>query len=261
MTPSDGELAGKVSVILGGGGEIGRSVCLELAAYGSHVVVLDLRLEKAQSVRDAILKAGGSASSEAVDVLDFTSSKRVLENVRIEHGQIDFLTFLVGWVRVEPSLDVTPETFDRTVRTNLTAQFVWAQAAATLMLDQTDGGSIVLIGSVLGYGGIPRRAAYTASRGGVIQLVRTLAVEWAPLKIRVNSVAPGWVETQPLLDLGLPLEDYRDRTPMGRLATPDDVSGPFRFFASDASKWVTGVSLPVDGGASAYIGPSKPGTA
>lgn len=255
------ELEGRVAVFVGGGGNIGRAASLELARHGAHVVALDLDIDKAQETAELIRADGGSAQSGRVDAMDFDSIEGVLGEIVAQRERVDFFSYLVGWVRLRPSLEVPPDEFRRHLEVNLDGQFAWAQGVGRIMARQESGGSIALIGSVLGFGGIPRRAGYTASRGAIIQLVRTLAVEWAPLGIRVNAIAPGWIETEPLRQLGIPLDDYRQRTPMQRLGRPEDVAGPFRFLASDASGWVTGVTIPVDGGASAYLGPADPTTA
>ena len=117
-----------------------------------------------------------------------------------------------------------------------------------------------MIASVLAFGGMPRRASYAASRGGVVQLVRTLATEWGEYQIRVNAVAPGWVDTETVRNLGTDLDRFARRAPMRRLGTPEDIVGPINFLLSTDSSWVTGVSLPVDGGVLAYVGPGDPGS-
>ncbi len=255
------ELEDRVAVLIGGGGDIGSAAALELAEHGARLVLLDIDADSLDRAVSTIESQGGRAAGEVVDALDLSSPAQHIDAIVNHHGRIDFLTYLVGWIRLRPSMEVPIDEFRHTLDVNLTAQFAWAQAVARIMANQPQGGSISLISSILGFGGIPRRAAYTASRGGINQLVRTLAVEWAPLGIRVNAIAPSWVETQALQQLGLPLDDYRRRTPMQRLATPDDVAGVFRFLASDASRWITGQILTVDGGVTAYLGPGDPATA
>ena len=255
------ELEEHVAVMLGGAGDIGSAAALEMAQHGAHVVLLDINSDSIDQAVERIESRGGHVTGEVVDALDFDAAADVLNAISERLGRIDFLSYLVGWIALRPSLEVPIDEFRRTLDVNLSAQFVWAQAVARIMARQDRGGSIALISSILSFGGIPRRAAYTASRGGINQLVRTLAVEWAPLGIRVNAIAPGWVETQALQQLGLPLDKYRRRTPMQRLTTPDDVAGAFRFLASHSSRWITGIILTVDGGVTAYLGPGDPATA
>lgn len=254
------ELESKVAVFLGGGGNIGRAGAKELARHGAHVIAFDLDDEAAAETERQIASEGGSAESREVDALQFDRIDGIVEEILERHGRLDFFSFLVGFVKLEPSIDVSTEDFRKHLLINLEAQFAWAKGVARPMLDQGSG-SIALIGSILGFGGIPRRAGYTAARGGIIQLVRTLGVEWAPMGVRVNALAPSWIETPALEALGLPLDDYRQRTPMQRLGTAEDIAGPLRFLASDASRWVTGLTIPVDGGVTSYVGPADPTTA
>ena len=244
-------------LVVGGAGGIGAVTCEALANQGATPVILDQRSEHAAAVAAAIRDKGLKAAHIEGDALDLGATDRLVEQVVATFGRLDALVYLVpGWLKLRPAIEMPVAEFARTLETTLTAQFAWAQSAAKAM--QGSGGSIVLIGSVLGYGGTPRRAPYNASRGGLMQLVRALAVEWARLGIRVNAVAPGWVRTPPLEAMGLPLGRYARRAPMGRLGEPEDVSGAIVYLASPLSGWTTGVTIPVDGGTSAYMGPGDP---
>jgi NAD(P)-dependent dehydrogenase (short-subunit alcohol dehydrogenase family) len=250
-------LAGKVAALLGGAGDIGSEVGRAFAAEGASVAVLDLDEQRAVARAAGLQGSGATAIGMAADALDFDSAGAVLGGVRHELGRLDVFMYMVGWAALRPALEVPSAEFVRTLDVNLSGQFAWACAAAELMAAQ-GGGAIVLMGSILGFGGTPRRVAYNSSRGGCIQLTRALAVEWAPRGIRVNAVAPGWVETQALVAAGIPLEPLARRSPSGRLGTPADIAGPALFLASDLSRWVAGVTLPVDGGTTAYVGPGDP---
>jgi NAD(P)-dependent dehydrogenase (short-subunit alcohol dehydrogenase family) len=248
-------------VIPGGAGGIGSAVTLELARRGLTVIVVDNDRPRVDAVIDAVTAEGGNARGIVADLLAFDSVEEVLgEALSASSAEpLAGLCYLAGLTRLRSAFELSPAEFSETLTHNLTAQLVWSQAAARRM--QSSGGSIVLIASVLAFGGMPRRASYASSRGGVVQLVRTLATEWAEYQIRVNAVAPGWVETETVRNLGLDLDRFARRAPMKRLGTPEDIAGPINFLLSEDSRWVTGVTLPVDGGVLAYVGPGDPGTA
>ena len=252
---------GGAIVVPGGAGGIGRAVTVELARRGRAVVVIDHDRPRVEAVIDAVKADGGDASGIVADVLAFDSVEEVFaEAVSTTDGEsIAGLCYLAGLTKLRPALELSAEEFSETLTHNLTAQLVWSQAAARRMRS-SGGGSIVLIASVLAFGGMPRRASYAASRGGVVQLVRTLATEWGEYQIRVNAVAPGWVDTETVRNLGTDLDRFARRAPMRRLGTPEDIVGPINFLLSTDSSWVTGVSLPVDGGVLAYVGPGDPGS-
>ena len=254
------DAAGGLVVIPGGAGGIGSAVTLELSRRGLTVIVVDNDRPRVDAVIDAVTGEGGNARGIVADVLAFDSVEETFsEAVSVDREQIVGLCYLAGLTKLRSAFELSPEEFTETLTHNLTAQLVWSQAAARRM--QSSGGSIVLMASVLAFGGMPRRASYAASRGGVVQLVRTLATEWGEHQIRVNAVAPGWVETETVRNLGLDLAQFARRAPMGRLGRPEDIAGPINFLLSKDSRWVTGVTLPVDGGVLAYVGPGDPGTA
>lgn len=250
-------LNGKVAVLLGGAGDIGSAVARTFAGNGATVAVLDQNEARGAALVEDIGSSGTAARALSADALDYGAVDGVLDEITHEFGQIDVFMYLVGWAHLRPALHVDAAEFAKTLDINVTAQFVWARAAAERMVAQ-GGGSIILMGSILGYGGTPRRAAYNTSRGGAIQLTRALAVEWAPQGVRVNAVAPGWVDTQALRSAGIDLAPLARRSPSGRLGMPEDIAGPALFLASSMSAWVTGVTLPVDGGTTAYLGPGDP---
>jgi len=254
------QLKDRVAVVVGGAGAIGTSVCRTFAREGATVVVIDVDGAKARALADSIRAEGGHAEAMERDALVETGVDELFADIVSRHGRLDILSWLVGWIALRPAIEVPIDEFRRTLDINMSLQFLWAQAAAKIMLPQKRG-SIILIGSILGFGGTPRRVAYNASRGAVIQLTRALGVEWAPHGVRVNSVAPGWVLTEAFTKLGFPLDEYRNRVPMKRLGHPDDIAGPVLFLASDASSWVTGVTIPVDGGITSYVGPGDPAEA
>jgi len=259
------KLQGRVVVLTGGGGDIGSGTSRALAAEGAVVIVTDIRQDSAENTAKLIRDAGGQAKALALNVLDEEAVISAFENIVTEFGRLDVLVNLAGDTVIESSIDTSVEEFDRILRLNITAQFITARTSAKFMLAHS-GGSIINISSILGYGGTPRRAAYSASRAAIINLTRTLAVEWALQGVRVNCVAPGWTMTRALksaIEIGsLDIDAMVERTPIGRLPSVDEIAAVIVFLASDDSRMVTGHTIPVDGGVTSYIGPSgKPSLA
>jgi NAD(P)-dependent dehydrogenase (short-subunit alcohol dehydrogenase family) len=259
-------LQDRVALLTGGGGGIGTATALASARAGAKVVVTDKRPEMAERTAALIRGEGGEAMGIPLDVLDEEQVDAVFDQAAEQFGPVDVLFNLAGDGVIVKSVDCSVEDFDRILRLNVTGQFLTARAAARRMLARGSGGSIINIASILGYGGIPRRAAYSSSRAAIINLTRTLAVEWALDGIRVNCVAPGWTMTeavQKIVDSGVvDIEPLIERTPMGRLPVAVDIADVIVFLASDASRMVTGVTVPIDGGVTAYMGPGgKPSLA
>lgn len=240
-----------VVVIVGGSGAIGSATCRALVADGTHVVVVDARADLT-----LVAESAGMVEMVVGDGTDAASIERITADIGARHRVTGF-AYMLGWVRVAPSAEVSVAEFEHTLQVNLTAQFAWAKEMYALMRPH-GAGSIVLMSSVLSFGGTPGRAAYNASRGAVNQLVKSLAVEWATSGVRVNSIAPGWTLTPLLESQGLGLDALRRRVPMKRLATPQDIAEPVRFLLGEGGAYITGVTLPVDGGTSAFLGPGDP---
>jgi NAD(P)-dependent dehydrogenase (short-subunit alcohol dehydrogenase family) len=240
-----------VVVVTGGGRGLGRSLAVGLANAGWDVAVLgrtpaDLD-EAAAEVRDA----GRRSVAVEVDVRDRPGVARALSTVEDELGPITGLVVNAGVQRLGAALDVTPDDWDAVVDTNLTGAVTCLQAAGRLKVAR-GAGSIVTVASVAGLTAVPERAAYAASKAGLLMLTRVCAVEWAARGVRVNAVAPTFVETElGRLTLDRPGQRERilDQIPMRRLATPRDVLGAVRFLLDDeAAGFVTGECLSVDGG-------------
>lgn len=236
-----------VSVVTGAGSGLGRAAAALLARRGDVVLCLD---RDGPAVHRTAERLPGAVAAQ-VDVTDETAVDDAVQGAVDRWGRIDHLVHAAGIEEdPTPADEMTPATFQHVVRVNLLGSFVVARAVSRPMM-ACGGGAVVLFGSILsvvGYGG---NAAYTASKGGVLQLGRALAVDWAPHGIRVNVIGPGPVETpmsQATLDDPVRGPRLRHRIPFGRPASPGEVAEVVAFLTSPASAYMTGAFVPVDGG-------------
>jgi 2-deoxy-D-gluconate 3-dehydrogenase len=243
-------LDGLTALITGAGSGIGETLALGLAENGADLALTELpdRLDRAEAVAARVREATGKrATTTPLDVRDVASIARAVSSV----GEIGVLVNNAGVQRAKPALEVTEEDWDFVVDVDLKGVFFVAQAAARAMVAAGRGGRIVNVASINGLVGYYDRAPYCAAKGGVVNLTRQLAVEWAPHQINVNAIAPTYILTpltQPTLSQPETREDILRRTPLGRIGQLEDLVGAVVYLSSPASALVTGQTLAVDGG-------------
>ena len=245
-------LRGRSALVTGGGRGIGREICLLLAAAGAAVAVVDLDSMAAKEAAAAVVAQGGEAVAIEADVSDAQEVKTAFATALGALKRLDILVNNAAIVRRTPALETSAETWRHVMDVNLNAAFFCCCEAAVSMT-QAGGGAIVNMASIMGLsgGGVYPIASYHASKGGLVNLTRGLAVEWADRKIRVNAVAPTWVRTEltkPLLDNLEMSSRLRDLMPLRVFADTIDVAAAVLYLVSPAAKVVTGHVLAVDGG-------------
>jgi NAD(P)-dependent dehydrogenase (short-subunit alcohol dehydrogenase family) len=243
-------LAGRIALVTGAGRGIGRGLALAFAEAGANVALNSRTQTELEAVAEEVRARGRRALVLAADVSTAEGARRVVDAAVDGLGQIDVLLNAAGTAIREPAEHVSERNFDTIVGLNLKGTFFCCQAAGRHMLERGRG-SIVNIGSLTTSFGLPLRSVYAATKGAVGQLTKTLAVEWASRGVRVNAIAPGWIHTpltQPLVDDPEQSRWIIGRTPMGRWGKPADLAGAAVYLASDASAFMTGQILYVDGG-------------
>lgn len=242
----------RVLYVTGGGSGIGRAIATLAAQGGMKVAVADAIGERAQEVAGALRQEGARTLALTLDVRDAAACSDAVARIEADLGPIDGMVACAGVSTPARAEEMSDEVWLRCMDVNLTGMFRSVQPVGRAMLKRRRG-AIVTISSVDGLGGHAGRSHYSASKHGVIGLTRALAIEWGRHGVRVNSVAPGVVDT-PLVRQNLPADHVQhamvDRVPMGRLATAEEQAGPTLFLLSDAAAFVNGAILPVDGGTS-----------
>ena len=243
-------LANRSALITGASGGIGGAIARAFAAAGARLFLHGTAAEKLKSLSDELQAEGCESRFKAIALSTPADARELVDAAAGGLGTIDILVNSAGINRPQKSEDVTEANWDDVLNINLKMLFFVSQAAGKIMIKQ-GGGKIIHISSQAGSVALPLRAAYCSSKGGVNQLTRTLALEWAPHKINVNAVAPTFVRT-PLSEGMLEDKEFRSYVlgsiPLGRMATPDEIAYATLFLASDLADMITGHVLTVDGG-------------
>lgn len=244
------DLGGTTAVIVGGASGLGRAISIGLAAHGATVAIGDIDVDGARTVIDVCEGDGAAFEADVTDVGSLTSFRHaVLE----AYGSYDVVVVLPGINERVPLLELDESDWRRVLEVNLTGTYQAVKHLGRHLVDR-QAGSVITMASVLGLGGLPNQGVYSASKGGVVQLTRTLAAEWAP-DVRVNAIAPGYVKTPLVVEVMRDADWYdamRDRHMLDRFADPEEVVGAAVYLASPASSFVTGSVLTVDGGWTAW---------
>jgi 2-deoxy-D-gluconate 3-dehydrogenase len=250
------DLSGKVAVVTGGNGGIGLGIARGLANAGAAIAIVGRDRAKSDAAADELRETGANAEAFIADLLEPDAAHSVVRAVGERFGGVDVLVANAGTNTRRRPEDYTMELWDSIVALNLGSVFACCQAVYPMM-KRRGGGKIITIGSMTSIFGFSVGAPYSASKGAVVQLTKSLACAWAGDAIQVNCILPGFIDTaltqKARRDVGDLEQRVIDRTPAGRWGTPDDVAGAAVFLASAASDFVTGAALPVDGGYSSFM--------
>lgn len=246
------DLSGKVAIVVGGSRGLGRGMAVGLANAGATVVIASRGLEALQSAAEEISKeTGGTCVPLQLDVTSLPAIQSFVEQVDQKFGRIDILINSAGINIRKSALDFELEDWDRVTDTQLKYVFFMDQAVGRYMVKHNIKGRIINIGSLSSMIGLKNMVAYCASKGGIVQLTKALANEWAQYGICVNAIGPGYYFTEmtkPLLSDPEVMRKYQEKIPMGRLGVPEDLASTAVYLSSDASSYVTGQIIYVDGG-------------
>ncbi|HVN29148.1 MAG TPA: glucose 1-dehydrogenase [Candidatus Binataceae bacterium] len=248
-SPKMFDLQGKVAVVTGGNGGIGRGIALGFAEAGASIAILARNQEKSREVVEEIRKHNVPVASIPLDVTRRDTLRPAIAAVETQLGPVDILVNNAGIAVQVPTLKLKAEDWDRVIETNLNSVFLLSQIAAQSMVKRKRGKIINIASeySRFGSGAVP---SYSAAKGGLVQLTKSMAIELARHNIQVNALVPGWIWTDMTsMVKGTPFYDeIITRTPAGRFGAPEEMAGAAIFLASDASNFVTGEVVYVDGG-------------
>lgn len=254
MTASPFDLSGKVAVITGGNGGIGLGMARGLARAGAKIVIAGRNEAKSESAAAEIAQLGTKALPLSFDVADKAAVTGMVDATLSEFGRLDILINNAGINIRGPAHTLGLDDWHKVIDTNLTSAFLCAQAVYPAM-KKAGGGKIINVGSMMSIFGAGFLPAYAASKGGIVQFTKAIASSWAQDNIQANAILPGWIDTELTRKGREHIPTLHDtvlaRTPARRWGDPDDLAGAAVFLSSSASDFVTGISIPVDGGYSA----------
>ena len=243
------KLDGKVAVVTGANTGLGQGMAVALAEAGAKVVGVARR--SCDETKGLIEQSGGSFAEVIADLSDMEMIPKIISQAVESFGRVDILVNNAGLIKRCDAIEFTEEDWDSVIQVNQKMVFFLSQAFAKKLIEQGDGGKIINICSMLSYQGGIRVPSYTASKSAVMGLTKAMANEWAAYNINVNAIAPGYMATNNTAQLRSDSdrsEQIIDRVPAGRWGTPDDMKGAVVYLASDASAYVNGFTLAVDGG-------------
>lgn len=243
-------LDGKTAIVTGGAMGIGFGMVEGLASVGATVVIADINKEAADKAAAKINAEGGKAVAYELDITDSAQYNAVVNSVADEFGGIDILVNNAGINKRNLCINMPEEDWKRIIDINLTGAWIGSKAVAPFMIDQK-AGKIINVCSIMGFVSLPELTAYSASKGGIMQLTKALALELVDYNIQVNAVAPAYILTELTAKLQQNKVMYDDlirRTPMKRFGTTKEIAGPVVFLASELASYMTGTTVPVDGG-------------
>jgi len=244
------DLSGRVALVTGASKGLGKAMTLALAEGGADMALYGRDLNDLKAVKEAVEGFGRRAEIFSVNVLDKTEIEAAVKQTIETFGHVDVLVNNAGVNVRKPVLELSSEEWDMVLNTNLKGYLLMAQAVVPHMLARGSG-KVINMASILGAVGLPTQVAYASSKGGVIQMTKVMALEWAKKGVQVNAIGPTYFETPLVAQLRNDPERYNfivDRTPMGRWGQPEELAGVVIFLASKASDFVTGQTIFIDGG-------------
>lgn len=245
------DIQNKTVIVTGGSKGIGKDIALSFAKLGANVIIAGRNLEALHQALIELQAFGDKHKVVQVDVNDIKRVREIVDEVVHEYGTVDILVNNAGINIPKPAIEVTEEDWDQVLDTNLKSAFFFSQAVGKHLIELGKKGRIINIASQMSFVGYIKRAAYCSSKGGVVQMTKALAVEWARYGINVNAVAPTFVETEFTAGMFEDEEfkkDVETRILLGRLPKPQDISGAVVYLASNLADFVTGETIKVDGG-------------
>jgi len=244
-------LNGKVAIVTGGGGGLGRAIALALSEVGAHIAVVSRTVEKGEKTTQMITSAGGTGIFIETDITKIDDVRNMVENVISKFGKIDILINNAGVQLAKPILEMEEEEWHHVMNTNLTGTFLCSKLVGSKYMVQQKKGKVINISSTAGFVAATNQSSYCASKAGIILFTKSLALEWAKYHINVNAIAPGYLRTA---FSGSALENEHiasillKRIPLRRFGEPKDVVPLVLYLASSASDYMTGETIIIDGG-------------